>query len=57
MSEAPRLKVLYQETVRPALQEQFGYKNVNLIPKMEKIVVNMGVGEAATCLLYTSRCV
>lgn len=48
MSEAPRLKVLYQETVRPTLQEQFGYKNVNLIPKMEKIVVNMGVGEAAT---------
>ena len=46
MSEAPRLKVLYQETVRPALQEQFGYKNVNLIPKMEKIVINIGVGDA-----------
>lgn len=48
MSEAPRLKVQYQEIVRPALQEQFGYTNVHLIPKLEKIVVNMGVGEATT---------
>ena len=48
MAEAPRLKTKYLEEVRPALQEQFGYTNVNLIPKLEKIVVNMGVGEAAT---------
>jgi len=48
MAEAPRLKTLYKETVRPALQEQFNYKNVHLIPKLEKIVVNMGVGEATT---------
>lgn len=44
----PRLKVKYQEEVRPQLQEQFGYTNPMMIPQIEKIVVNMGVGEAAT---------
>ena len=44
----PRLKTKYNEEVRAKLQEQFNYKNVMMIPKMEKIVVNMGVGEAAT---------
>ena len=44
----PRLKQAYYETVRDELQKQFGYKNVMEIPKIEKIVVNMGVGEAAT---------
>jgi large subunit ribosomal protein L5 len=43
----PRLKEQYFATVRDQLQKQFGYKNVNQIPKIEKIVVNMGVGEAA----------
>ena len=44
----PRLKELYYSTVRDQMQQQFGYKNVMMIPKIEKIVVNMGVGEAAT---------
>ncbi len=44
----PRLKEQYYATVRDELQKKFGYKNVNQIPKFEKIVVNMGVGEAAT---------
>ena len=44
----PRLKVKYETEVRQQLQEQFGYTNPMLIPKIEKIVVNMGVGEAAT---------
>ena len=44
----PRLKEQYFATVRDELQKQFDYKNVNQIPKIEKIVVNMGVGEAAT---------
>ncbi len=44
----PRLKEAHFATVRDELQKQFGYKNVNQIPKIEKIVVNMGVGEAAT---------
>ncbi len=43
----PRLKTYYYETVRDELQKKFEYKNVMMIPKIEKIVVNMGVGEAA----------
>ncbi|MGI6678253.1 MAG: 50S ribosomal protein L5 [Dehalobacterium sp.] len=41
-----RLKEKYDNEIRPALQEKFGYKNVMEIPKLEKIVVNMGLGEA-----------
>ena len=44
----PRLKEEYFATVRDELQKKFGYTNVNQIPKFEKIVVNLGVGEAAT---------
>lgn len=44
----PRLKEKYYAEVRDALQKQFNYPNVMMIPKFEKIVVNMGVGEAAT---------
>ncbi len=43
---ATRLYDTYLSTIRPALQEQFGYKNVHQIPKLDKIVLNMGVGEA-----------
>ena len=43
---APRLKVKYQNEVRAALQEQLGLTNVMQIPKLEKIVINMGVGRA-----------
>lgn len=42
----PRLKTHYEEVVRPALTEQFGYKNAFEVPAIEKIVLNMGVGEA-----------
>jgi len=42
----PRLKALYHSSIRAALKEQFGYKNDMMIPKLEKIVLNMGVGEA-----------
>jgi large subunit ribosomal protein L5 len=41
-----RLHELYETTVRPALMEQFGYTNLMQVPRLEKIVVNMGVGEA-----------
>ena len=41
------LKAKYQEEVVPALKEKYGYKNVNQIPKLHKIVLNMGVGEAS----------
>ncbi len=43
----PRLKQQYQDTLRAKLREQFGYQNDFQIPKLEKIVLNMGVGEAA----------
>jgi large subunit ribosomal protein L5 len=43
----PRLKVRYREEIAPALREQFGLANVMLIPTLQKIVVNMGVGDAA----------
>ena len=41
-----RLRDKYQKEVVPALQKEFGYKNVMAIPKIEKVVVNMGLGEA-----------
>ena len=42
-----RLKELYKEKVAPALRQEFGYKNPMQTPSITKIVVNMGVGEAA----------
>ena len=45
--EIPRLKRKYREQIIPALQEEFQYANVMQIPGLTKIVVNMGVGEAA----------
>ncbi len=41
-----RLHELYETTVRPALMQEFGYTNPMQVPRLEKIVVNMGVGEA-----------
>ncbi|MBX9634616.1 MAG: 50S ribosomal protein L5 [Magnetospirillum sp.] len=42
-----RLRSHYDTKVKPALLEEFSYKNVNQVPKLDKIVINMGVGEAA----------
>ena len=50
MSEAkplPRLQKHYREVVRAEMQKEFGYKNPFEVPGLEKIVINMGVGEAA----------
>jgi large subunit ribosomal protein L5 len=44
---APRLKGRYRSEIAPALKTKFGYKNVMQIPTLSKVVVNMGVGEAA----------
>ena len=41
-----RLKEIYNSEIKEAMQKKFNYKNVNEIPKLEKIVINMGVGEA-----------
>ena len=49
MSEKPdmtRLYERYQQVVKPALMQEFGYQNPMQVPRLEKIVVNMGVGEA-----------
>jgi large subunit ribosomal protein L5 len=43
----PRLKQRYRAEIKPALHDQFGYPNVMQVPGLTKIVVNMGVGEAA----------
>jgi len=45
--ELPRLKKQYRETIAPALHEEFAFANVMQIPNLVKIVVNMGVGDAA----------
>ncbi len=42
----PRLLKRYKEEIIPALMKRFGYKNVMQVPRLEKIVLNMGVGEA-----------
>ncbi len=42
----PRLRVLYEETVLPALMKEFGYSNPMQAPKVERIVINVGMGEA-----------
>jgi large subunit ribosomal protein L5 len=49
MAEAqyePRLKTQYRETIAPAMVKEFGYKNALEVPRIDKIVINMGVGEA-----------
>ena len=42
----PRLRKHYDDVVRPKLIEEFGYKNPMQVPTIDKIVLNMGVGEA-----------
>ncbi len=44
----PRLKKQYDETIRPAMQEKFGYKNAMQMPKIDKVVINMGIGESTS---------
>ena len=45
-TQPPRLKVQYQDTIVPALMKQFGYKTRMQVPRVTKITLNMGVGEA-----------
>jgi large subunit ribosomal protein L5 len=42
----PRLKTVYRETIRKALRDEFKYENEMQVPRIDKIVINMGVGEA-----------
>ncbi|RKZ32518.1 50S ribosomal protein L5 [bacterium] len=43
----PRYKIIFNEEVLPRLKEKFGYENDHRVPRLEKIVVNVGIGEAA----------
>ncbi len=45
---APRLKEQYKNEIVPKLEQELGIKNINEVPRLEKIVVNMGVGAAAS---------
>jgi large subunit ribosomal protein L5 len=44
----PRFKKRYNETIRPSLMQKFGYKNAMQVPKLSKVVLNIGAGEAAS---------
>ena len=44
----PRLSVIYREEIRAKMKEQFGYKNEMQIPRVDKIVLNMGLGEGVS---------
>lgn len=44
----PRFKALYADTIRPKLKESFGYTNPMMTPRIEKVVINMGVGDAVS---------
>ena len=46
-AEMPRMQQRYRDEAKAKLQEQFSYSNVMQVPRLEKIVINMGVGEAA----------
>ena len=44
----PRLKEIINKEIQPALKEQFGFKNIYMTPRIEKVVLNMGLGLDAT---------
>ena len=46
MARVPVLKERYREEVVPALMEEFDYQNVMRVPRLEKVVINVGAGEA-----------
>jgi large subunit ribosomal protein L5 len=47
-TDLPRLRKRYDEVIAPKLRTEFGYTNVHQIPKVEKVVINIGLGEATT---------
>ena len=46
MAYVPSLKTKYKEEIAPALMKEFGYKSIMQVPKLEKIVINQGIGAA-----------
>ncbi len=57
MSKLPSFKDVYNLSIKKELQEKFAYKNVHAIPKIKKIVINMGVGKAASDSKVMNRAV
>ena len=55
MAYVARLKTEYNERIVSALKEEFGYKNVMQVPKLEKIVVSRGVGAAVAAMPFYVR--
>ena len=53
MTKTKSLRAKYNEEVKAALKEKFGYENDMMIPKLHKIVLNMGVGDVAFTLPLT----
>ena len=49
MSYTPRLKEQYTNEIVPSLQKEFNYKSVMQVPKLQKIVINQGIGDATDC--------
>jgi large subunit ribosomal protein L5 len=52
-----RLKKLYEEEIKPKLMKEMGYKNICQVPKLEKIVINMGLGEATANIKLIDRAI
>ena len=52
----PRLKAKYDEEISPQLSKEFGYKNKMRVPKLEKIVVNMGIKEGPSDIKILEQC-
>ena len=46
--KSPRMQGIYLQTVQPELMKRFGYKNIMQVPRIEKVVVNMGLGDATS---------
>ncbi len=53
---SPRLKEIFNKEIQPALKDQFGFKNIYMVPKIEKIVLNMGLGLDATDTKILKSC-
>ena len=52
----PRLKEIFNKEIQPALKDQFGFKNIYMVPKIEKIVLNMGLGLDASDAKILKSC-
>lgn len=55
MNKSPRLLEAYKKNIIPHLKKQFGYKNPNEAPKIDKVVINMGVGKGAADIKILER--